>query len=89
MLADTCVARSPFKIEVGEISRREHPCHHVTRPVLSSQRNSINEHGQLVLQLRGPFRDGTAHLVFDPLPLEHGDASSDWLSWLRPPVCSS
>jgi hypothetical protein len=47
--------------------RLEHLCRYVTRPALSSKRLSLGDQGRVVLQLRVPFRDGTTHLVFDPL----------------------
>ena len=55
------------KIGAGDTPRLEHICRYITRPALSSQRLSINERGQVVLQLRVPFRDGTTHFVFEPL----------------------
>lgn len=55
------------RIRSGESERLEHLCRYVTRPPLSTQRLSLLADGRVVHQLRAPFRDGTTHLMFDPL----------------------
>ncbi len=39
----------------------------LARPPLSNERLSLSREGQVVLELRAPFRDGTTHFVFEPL----------------------
>ena len=51
------------KIEAGDPSHLEHLCRHVTRPALSNKRLSLSPDGKVVLELRTPIRDGTAHFV--------------------------
>jgi len=48
-------------------ARLEPLCRHVCRPALSSERLSLDERGRVLLELRHPWRDGTTHLVFEPL----------------------
>ena len=45
----------------------ERLCRYVTRPALAHERLSTNGDGQVVYQLKTPYRDGTTHFVFDPL----------------------
>ena len=40
---------------------------YICRPTLSSERLSLDERGRDLLELRRPWRDGTTHLVFEPL----------------------
>ena len=39
----------------------------MTRPALALERLSQNSTGQVVYELRAPYRDGTTHVVFEPL----------------------
>ncbi len=34
---------------------------------MANERLPINDHGQVIYQLKHAFRDGTTHLVMDPL----------------------
>ena len=45
----------------------ERLCRYIARPALSNERLSVNERGQVVYRLKHPFRDGTTHVVLDPL----------------------
>ena len=45
----------------------ERLCRYITRPALSNERLAINSAGQVVLELKTPYRDGTTHLLFSPL----------------------
>ena len=40
---------------------------YTTRPALANERVQTNAAGQVVLKLKTPWRDGTAHLVMSPL----------------------
>ena len=64
---DGFTLHAAVKVAGGDVSRLEHLCRYVTRPPLSTQRLSLNDSGQVVHELRVPFRDGTTHFVFDPL----------------------
>ena len=45
----------------------ERLCRYITRPALANERLAINAAGQVVLELKTPYRDGTTHLLFSPL----------------------
>ena len=67
------VARDGFSLNAAvafaahEREGIERLCRYVTRPALALERLSTNEAGQVVYQLKHPYRDGTTHFVFDPL----------------------
>ena len=46
--------------------RLERLCRYITRPALCLERLSTNAAGQVVYQLKNPFRDGTTHVLFTP-----------------------
>jgi hypothetical protein len=64
---DGFTLHAAVRIRAGESERLEHLCRYVTRPPLSLRRLSLLADGRVVHELRAPFRDGTTHLVFDPL----------------------
>ena len=45
----------------------EHLCRYISRPSLSEARLSLNTQGQIVYKLKTPYRNGTTHIVLDPL----------------------
>ena len=45
----------------------ERLCRYITRPVIANERLKRNGAGQVVLQLKSPYRDGTTHIVMSPL----------------------
>jgi hypothetical protein len=50
----------------------EHLCRYITRPAIANERLKRNRAGQVVLQLKSPYKDGTTHIVMEsqgrPLP---------------------
>ena len=46
--------------------RLEHLCRYVTRPAICLERLSTNAAGQVIYELKHPFRDGTTHILFTP-----------------------
>ena len=40
---------------------------HITRPPIATQRLSVNGQGWVVYRYKQPFRDGSTHVVLDPL----------------------
>jgi hypothetical protein len=44
----------------------ERLCRYITRPAIANERLSRNSKGQVVLQLKSPYRDGTTHIVMQP-----------------------
>ena len=45
----------------------EHLCRYITRPAIANERLTRNRAGQVVLQLKSPYKDGTTHIVMEPL----------------------
>ena len=45
----------------------EHLCHYITRPAIANERLKRNRAGDVVLQLKSAFKDGTTHIVMAPL----------------------
>jgi hypothetical protein len=45
----------------------EELCRYITRPAIANERLKRNRAGQVVLQLKSPYKDGTAHIVMEPL----------------------
>ena len=49
-------SRLPVNIRMGRV-----------RPAVSEKRLSLTEHGQVRYSLKTPWRDGTTHVIFEPL----------------------
>ncbi len=49
--------------------RRGHLCRYLLRPPLALERLTESTHGQLLYELPHPRRDGSTHLLLDPLEL--------------------
>jgi hypothetical protein len=45
----------------------EHLCRYITRPAIANERLKRNRAGNVVLQLKSAFKDGTTHIVMEPL----------------------
>ena len=45
----------------------EHICRYISRPSLSEERLSVNFQGQVVYKLKTAYRNGTTHIILDPL----------------------
>ena len=67
----------------------ERLCRYITRPAIANERLKRNPAGQVVLQLKSPYRDGTSHIVMAPLEFMQrlavlvpaSQATSDSLPW--------
>ena len=46
--------------------RLERLCRYVTRPAICLERLSTDATGQVIYELKHPFRDGTTHILFTP-----------------------
>jgi len=70
---DRCVGPSGFSLHAGVVARHwerkklERLCRYITRPAISEKRLSITPAGNVRYQLKTPYRDGTTHVVFEPL----------------------
>jgi hypothetical protein len=45
----------------------ERLCRYVSRPAIAKQRLSLTPNGNIRYQLKTPYRDGTTHVIFEPL----------------------
>jgi len=54
----------------------EHLYRYITRPAIADERLKRNRAGQVVLQLKSAFRDGTTHIVMSPW-----NSCSAWPPW--------
>ena len=45
----------------------EQLCRYITRPAIANERLKRNRAGQVVLQLKSLYKDGTTHIVTEPL----------------------
>jgi hypothetical protein len=51
---------------LNERHKLEHLCRYITRPALANKRLKRNSAGDVVLQLKSPYQDGTTHIVMSP-----------------------
>jgi hypothetical protein len=49
--------------------RLERLCRYISRPAISEKRLSLSPSGNVRDQLKTPYRDGTTHVIFEPLDL--------------------
>ena len=70
---DLCAKLHGFSLHAavrwGNDQRKEleHLCRYITRPAIANERLKRNRAGQVVLQLKSAFKDGTTHIVMSPL----------------------
>jgi hypothetical protein len=50
-----------------ERKKLERVCRYISRPAVSEQRLSLTPNGNVRYQLKTPYRDGTTHVIFEPL----------------------
>ena len=53
--------------EAHQRDKLERLCRYVTRPAVSEKRLAITFRGNIRYQLKTPYRDGTTHMIFEPL----------------------
>ncbi|NND56925.1 MAG: IS91 family transposase [Xanthomonadales bacterium] len=53
--------------EAWQRSRLERLCRYITRPPIATKRLSVDERGRVVYRYKHPFRDGSTHVVLEPL----------------------
>jgi hypothetical protein len=51
----------------GDRGKLERLCRYVARPAIALERLSRDGDGLVVYELKHPFRDGTTHVLFEPL----------------------
>ncbi|MGH8532689.1 MAG: transposase, partial [Gammaproteobacteria bacterium] len=55
------------RLAINQRHKLEHLCRYITRPALANERLALNRAGQVVLTLKTPYRNGTTHIVMEPL----------------------
>ena len=53
--------------EARQRSRLERLCRYITRPPIATKRLSVDRQGRVVYRYKQPFRDGSTHVVLEPL----------------------
>ena len=53
--------------EAWQRSRLERLCRYITRPPIATKRLSVDDRGRVVYQYKHPFRDGSTHVLLEPL----------------------
>ena len=56
-----------MRCAINQRHKLEHLCRYITRPAIANERLKRNRDGQVVLQLKSPYHDGTTHIVMEPL----------------------
>ena len=53
--------------EAWQRARLERLCRYITRPPLATKRLSVDNRGRVVYRYKQPFRDGSTHVVLEPM----------------------
>jgi hypothetical protein len=53
--------------KANERTKLERLCRYITRPAVATKRLSITRNGRLRYELKTPWRNGTTHVIFEPL----------------------
>jgi hypothetical protein len=70
---DTVGQMAGFSLHAGVAARAnerkklERLCRYISRPAVSEKRLSLTPNGNVRYQLKTPYRDGTTHVIFEPL----------------------
>ena len=70
---DLCANAHGFSLHAGlrcgaeQRKQLERLCRYITRPAIANERLKLNAAGQVVLQLKSAYRDGTTHVIMSPL----------------------
>lgn len=54
-------------IKANQRDQLERICRYIARPAISSQRLSLTPQGKVRYELKKPYRDGTTHIIFEPI----------------------
>lgn len=64
-----------FSLHAGVVAEPNHRdklerlCRYVSRPAVSEKRITLTPNGKVRYQLKTPYRDGTTHVIFEPLDI--------------------
>ncbi len=64
----------------------ERLCRYVTRPAIAEQRLSLTNQGKVRYELKTPYRDGTTHIIFEPVDFSLNWPPSMTANGRKPPV---
>jgi len=70
---DTVGKVAGFSLHAGvaakahERNKLERLCRYIARPAVSEKRLSLTQQGNIRYQLKTPYKDGTTHVIFEPL----------------------
>ena len=53
--------------EANERAKLERLCRYIARPAVANERLSLSQRGEVVYRFNTPYRDGTTHVVLDPV----------------------
>ena len=53
--------------KANERNKLERLCRYITHPAVSEKPLSLTEHGQVRYSFKNPWRDGSSHVIFEPL----------------------
>ena len=73
VLASTVGKGAGFSLHAGvgvranERHKLERLCRYLARPAVSTKRLSLTRNGQVCYELKTPWRNGTTHVIFEPL----------------------
>jgi len=56
-----------FPCKAYQRSKLERLCRYITRPPIATKRLSLDRQGRVIYQYKRPFRDGSTHVVLEPL----------------------
>ena len=54
-------------VKVSERKKLERICRYISRPAVSEKRLSLTRQGKVRYELKTPYRDGTTHVIFEPV----------------------
>lgn len=73
MLVDHVGKVAGFSLHAGVAARAderrklERLCRYIARPAVSEKRLSLLSNGHVRYELKTPYRDGTTHVIFEPM----------------------
>jgi hypothetical protein len=64
-----CMAskRTGVAARTNERDKLERLCRYISRPAVSEKRLSLTANGNIRYQLKTPYKDGTTHVIFEPM----------------------
>ncbi len=54
-------------VKASQRDKLERLCRYITRPAIAERRLSLTNQGKVRYELKTPYRDGTTHVIFEPV----------------------